>query len=227
MRPPAPARGVFRRVALAARRPRQLGESFGAQVRVGTKHPLDTTGDDDTIDPERPTRREPVEGAVEFTVEEARLPELSAHASAMGDLLNDIADTDRSIVTVGHMHHIVEPSGGDIFLSLTFKRERGTTLKQLHEWWYNQHPLVVCPLMLPDMLAYDQVHVDHALGDQAAVDAGFAYRCYDSYDNLTWADFDGYVRSVSKPGFMDAIWADEIGHIDHLTYAGALMAVVR
>ena len=54
--------------------------------------------------------------------------------------------------------------------------------------------------MLPDMLAYDQVHVDHALGDQAAVDAGFASRSYDSYDNLTWADFDGFVRSVSSPG---------------------------
>ena len=63
----------------------KLGESFGAQVRVGTKHPLDATGEDETIDPERPSRREPIEGAVEFTVEEARLAELSAHAGEMGD----------------------------------------------------------------------------------------------------------------------------------------------
>jgi hypothetical protein len=205
----------------------KLGRSFGADVRIGTQHPDDTAGASDSIDSERPIAREPIQGAVEFSVTDEQLLVLPAHAREIGDLLSDIADTERSIVTVGPMHHIVEPKAGDLFLSLTFKREKGTTLQQLHEWWLNQHPTVVCLLMLPDMLAYDQVHVDHGLGEQTALDAGFTYRCYDSYDNLTFANFDGYVRSISKPGFREEIWADEVGHIDHMTYVGALMNVER
>lgn len=201
-----------------------LAESFDARLRVGTKYPLELGG---SSEPGQERRTEPIEGAVEFSVPEERLGDLVAHASQMGALLADIADTERSIVTVGPMYHVVDPKPGDIFLALTFRREPGTTLEHLHTWWLNQHPVVVVPFQLPEMLAYDQVHVDHGLSEQASIDAGFAYRDYDSYDNLTWANIDECMRSISKPGSGEAIYADEVGNLDHMSYVGALMNRVR
>jgi hypothetical protein len=124
------------------------------------------------------------------------------------------------------MHRIVEPRPGDVFLSLTFQREPGTTLEELHQWWINQHA-VLATRYLPEVLAYDQVHVDHQLSEQASRDAGFAYRCYDSYDNVTWANYDEFVKSVSKPGVLDIMRQDEVGHIGKSSKVGAHMSPVE
>jgi hypothetical protein len=209
--------------AIKARRPdlAAVTQSVDAGLRVGTRHPRDheSAGHGETMP-------EAIEAAVEVTMSEEKLAGLLALAGRIGELVVDVADTERSIVTVGPMHRIVEPRPGDLFLSLTFQREPGTTLEELHQWWINQHA-VVATRLLPEVLAYDQVHVDHQLSEQASREAGFAYRCYDSYDNVTWANYDEFVQSVSKPGLPETILQDEEGHIGQGTKVGALMSPVE
>jgi hypothetical protein len=201
----------------------KLARSFDAGLRMGTLHPFGLSSEDSSSEVRVV---EPVEAAVEFSVSEDRLAELCAHARQMGELLNNIADAQRSIVVVGPMHHVIEPQPGDLFLTTTFRREPGTTIEEMRDWWLNQHAEVACRFMLPEMLAYDQVHVEHDLSEQASIDAGFGYREYDSYDNLTWAGIEEFHRGVSKPGSDKTIFADEVGHLDHTSYVGALMDVL-
>jgi hypothetical protein len=209
--------------AIKARRPdlAAVTQSIDAGLRVGTRHPRDHE-----LASRRDTSYEPIEAAVEVTMPEDGLAGLLAEAGSIGGLVVDIAHTERSIVTVGPMHRIVEPRPGDVFLSLTFQREPGTTLEELHQWWINQHA-VLATRYLPEVLAYDQVHVDHQLSEQASRDAGFAYRCYDSYDNVTWANYDEFVKSVSKPGVLEVMRQDDDGHIGQNTRVGALMSPVE
>jgi hypothetical protein len=213
---------------LRSRRPElaAVADSVGAQLRVGVRHPRD---EESLTDDERTPgsiQRETIDGAVEVSVAEQRLDELSARAGELGSVLADLSDTQKSIITLGVMHHVIEPRQGEVFLSLTFRRAPGTTLDQLHEWWLNQHAAIAMSFMLPETLAYDQVHVDHQLSEQASLAAGFAYRRYDSYDNLTWANYGEVFKSIDKPGAAEALYEDEVGHIDHSTYVGSIMAVV-
>ena len=163
-----------------------------------------------------------VEGAVEITGGEGSSPELAAHAEQLGALLRPLIDVTQAALTVGPTHRIVEPKRGGVFLSLSFRRHPDTTVEQFRHWWLSQHAKVAVP-RLPGLLAYDQVHVDHELSRRASEAAALPYVPYDSYDNLTWASVEGFTQSTSDPTAMRAIYEDELGHIDHSTYRGALM----
>jgi hypothetical protein len=208
----------------SAPRLRELASSFGATLRMGTKYPVPIPPAEDG------TPRgfsESTDGAVEVSLGEDGLAELIAHAGEFGAALAPFSDTQRSLVLTGIMHHVFEPSDGDIFLSLTFRREPGTTLQEMREWWLNTHAVVATGVQRPEMIGYDQVHVEHDASEQASKNAGFAFRQYDSYDNVTWEHYDGFIASIVKPGGMEKIRADEEGHLDHSTYIGSLMAPIR
>jgi hypothetical protein len=92
-----------------------------------------------------------------------------------------LIDVSQAALTVGPTYRIVEPQEGAVFLSLSFKRHPGTSVAEFRRWWLTQHAQVATPL-LPGLLAYDQVHVDHELSKRAAEVAGLPYVPYDSYD---------------------------------------------
>jgi hypothetical protein len=199
----------------------RLAGDFDVSVRVGTRHPA-------SISSERPDSRvAETAGAVEVSVPEARLETLPQCARSFGPLLAAIADTERSIVAAGPVHHIVEPKKGALFLSVVFRRHSSITPEQFHEWWLNQHAPLATSFLLPEMLAYDQVHLRQDLSEHASIEARFAYHRYDAYDNLTWADYESSLRSVSKPGLAEAMSEDDHERIDRASYVGTNMSVIQ
>src|SRR5262249_55076361 len=100
------------------------------------------------------------------------------------------------------------------------------SVDEFRSWWLHEHAKVATRLLSPELLAYDQVHVDRELSRRGSAMAGIAYHPFDAYDNLAWASLDQFIDSVSKPGGRDEMYADEEGHIDHSTYRGALMSEI-
>jgi hypothetical protein len=189
-----------------------------AEIRIGALNaPLELP----PPDPGTPRRFETVDAAIEITIE-------AAQNDALVDLAGRIGEAVRPIVTrgaamTGPMHRMVPPRDGNAILSLAFQRAPGTTSAEFQRWWRYQHAELCVPLMSPELLAYDQVHLDHARSRAVAAAAGFVDRNYDAYDNLTWADAQSQGPSVSDPAISQLILEDEIGHIDHATYRGNLL----
>jgi hypothetical protein len=77
------------------------------------------------------------------------------------------------------------------------------------------------------MLAYDQVHVGPDVSEQASTESGFGYHRYDAYDNLTWASYESFLKSVSKPGMVEAMSEDDHERIDRASYVGTNMTVIQ
>jgi hypothetical protein len=189
-----------------------------AQIRIGAvKAPIAPL----PPDPNSPRRFETVDAALEITVEAAQNDALVDLAGRIGEALRPIVT--RGAAMTGPMHRMVPPRDGMAILSLAFQRAPGTTTEAFQRWWRYQHAEVCIPLMSPELLAYDQVHLDHARSRAVAEAAGFVDRNYDAYDNLTWADARSQGPSVRDPEIARLILEDEIGHIDHATYRGNLL----
>jgi hypothetical protein len=189
-----------------------------AQIRIGAlAKPLPPL----PPDPDSPRRFTTVDAALEITVEAAQNDALIDLAGRIGEAVRAIA-TNGAAMT-GPMHRMVPPRDGNAILSLAFLRAPGTTSEEFQKWWRYQHAAVCIPLMMPELLAYDQVHLDHARSRAVAEAAGLPDRNYDAYDNLTWADAQSQGPSVRDPKIAQLILEDEIGHIDHATYRGNLL----
>ena len=189
-----------------------------AQIRIGAlKAPITAP----PPEPSTPRRFETVDAAIEITVETAQIDALPELAGRIGEAVRPIVT--RGAAMTGPMHRMVPPRDGDVFLSLAFQRAPGTTSEEFQRWWRYQHAQLCVPLMSPELLAYDQVHLDHARSRAVAEAAGFTDRYYDAYDNLTWANAQSQGPSVTDPNIMRTILEDEIGHIDHATYRGNLL----
>jgi hypothetical protein len=200
---------------------RGAAAEVGGTVRIGTREPRD---------PSRESRAEllAVDGAVELTAAEEDLMALSGRAAEIGAVLDSAVDLGRSRLMIGITHRIVAPpQEGEIFLSLAFRRQPGTSIEEFRSWWLQQHSAVATRHLLPELLAYDQVHVDRELSERASAAAGITFEPYDAYDNLTWATLESSIGSTSKPGSEREIYEDEIGHLDHSTYRGAVMRVLE
>jgi hypothetical protein len=195
--------------------------AWGASVRLGAREPSD---------PSVESRADlvPVAAALELTAPEEALGRLCDHSADITTALAPIVDLGASRLMAGMTHRVITPAAeGDTFLSLAFRRQPGTSIEDFRAWWLHQHAGVATRHLLPELLAYDQVHVDGALSERASIAAGVTYEPYDAYDNLTWASLDMCVRSTSKPGSEQEIYEDEIGHLDHSTYRGAIMALLK
>lgn len=189
-----------------------------AQIRIGAvRAPIAPL----PPDPNSPRRFETVDAALEITVERAQNDALVELAGRIGEALRPIVT--RGAAMTGPMHRMVPPRDGMAILSLAFLRAPGTTTEEFQRWWRYQHAELCIPLMSPELLAYDQVHLDHARSRAVAEAAGFIDRNYDAYDNLTWADAHSQGPSVRDPEIARLILEDEIGHIDHATYRGNLL----
>ncbi|MCU1463701.1 MAG: hypothetical protein JWO37_3776 [Acidimicrobiales bacterium] len=200
-----------------------LTENVG-ELRVGVRHPEDPLAGiaEETIDQPFGT----VEGAIELSVGDESVDQLCAHASEVARVVDGLFDRDRSALAVGRVHPVVAKSEGQVFLSLAFARFPGTSVDEFRSWWLDQHSAVAVRLLGPELLGYEQVHVDRHASQRACSSAAIAYRPFDAYDSLTWGSVQSFLASVAKPGGREEMYADEMGHIDHSTYRGALMGLV-
>jgi hypothetical protein len=165
----------------------------------------------------------PVDGAIEVTVDPLRRAELPQIAASLRELVSRLAAPGSVAVMTGPMFPMVPARDGETFLSLAFKRDPATTQAQFQQWWRYQHAPLCVPILSPQLLAYDQVHVDHAATEAVSAAFGAPAVLYDAYDNLTWASPDGFLQSVSDPQQMQRILEDERGRIDNSTRRHAMM----
>jgi EthD domain len=208
--------------SLAAVLPSVVGDA--AAVRIGLRDPRDPLADvsEGAIE----SRIPPVLGAIEVTAPRTEVDGMEALAGTIGGHLVGLVDRERSAVSLGEVHAIIESRSGASFLSFAFQRYPGTSVEEFRHWWLRQHAAVAVRLLSPWLLAYDQVHVDRALSERVSRSANITFHPYDAYDNLTWASVEEFLASVSRPGGRDEMYQDEVGHIDHSSYRGALMALV-
>jgi hypothetical protein len=200
-----------------------IGRLVGdAEVRLGVadRNPVlaERMGTGQGADPWRT-----VDGAVEVSVSAARAGELLQIARSLREALGPLAAPGSVEVMAGPVFSMVPARDGAAFLSLAFRRDPATTSEEFRSWWRHQHAGVAIPVLGPGMLAYDQVHVDLAATEALARAFGVEPVAYDAYDNLTWADADGFLTSISDMEGMTRIYADEVGRIDNSTRRNALM----
>jgi hypothetical protein len=165
-----------------------------------------------------------VDGALEVTVRNDQASDLPALCAAMRPLLADLINWSTVEVMAGPVFPMVPTGHGKAFLSLAFRRFPGTTSQQFRDWWLMQHSQIAIPVLSPQLLAYEQVHVDQAASRSAANAIGVPHVDYDAYDNLTWDDRTAFLESCTQDlDGMARIRQDEIGRIDDTSRRHALM----
>lgn len=168
-----------------------------------------------------------VDGAIEITIANDRIGEISAICQALRPIIAGFADMATLHVMTGPTHHMVPVRRGECFLSLAFCHDPAINSAKMHDWWFNQHAGKAIPVLGEGLLAYDQVHVDRAVSKAASDVFGAAYAPYDAYDNLTWADRYGFLHSISDEVAMGPIYIDEIGKIDPVGRRSAIMTEIH
>lgn len=164
-----------------------------------------------------------VDGAIEVSVAASRAPELRNIAESLLDIVEAFSVHASLEVVAGPVFPIVPVREGEVFLSLAFRRDRGTTSEEFRRWWLCQHSIVAAPVLGAALLAYDQVHVDAQASEAIALAVGVRPAYYDAYDNLTWANRDAFLTSIGDEAGMAAVLADEVGRIDNTSRRRALM----
>ena len=194
--------------------------SGDAHVRIGVadRHPDLAI----IFDAEASTSRS-VDGAIEISVDSSRQAELIAISVDVSRLLTDIAAPSSLEVMAGPYYSMVPVRDGNAFLSLAFRRDADISSAQFQDWWLNQHAGIAIPVLGDGLLAYDQVHLDHGTNKNLGQDLGIPIAHYDAYDNLTWADRDAFLYSISNEDDMVRVYADEVGKIDQSSQRSALM----
>jgi hypothetical protein len=211
---------VFKGAAAAIR---MAGAGNAVRMGVADRHP-DLSGGDQVYDS---TDWQGVDGAIEITIANGHVDQIEAICRAMRPLIATFAEVASVAVMAGPMFEMVPVRHGGTFLSLAFRRDPAISSQQFSEWWLNRHAQMAIPVMGPGLHAYDQVHVDMAVTELAAGAFGVPAVQYDAYDDLTWQDRYGFLKSCSDTAGMAELYQDEIGHIAAGTQRHALMVEVH
>jgi len=165
-----------------------------------------------------------VDGALEVTIPNDRAGDAPAICRALKPLLEQFTDLATLEVMAGPIFYMLPVRHGTAFISLNFRRLPGRTSQQFRDWWRVPHAAMAIPVLSPQLLAYDQVHVDQAASRAAAEALGVPYVEYDAYDNLTWADRAAFVESCTQDlEGMARVREDEMTNIDDTSRRYALM----
>lgn len=168
-----------------------------------------------------------VDGALEITVANEAVVDLPDICHALRPVLAKFVDISSVEVMAGPMFPMVPICEGRSFLSLAFRRDPKTTAEAFRHWWLKQHSQIAIPVLGPELLAYDQVHVDQAASKLLSDAFGVPHVEYDAYDNLTYASLSSFLESCSRdPEGMAGVVEDEMGRIDNTSRRRALMQVV-
>ena len=150
-----------------------------------------------------------VDGAIEIDLAAERREAIADIAQTVGALLKEIVEPASIEGVAGPIHAMVPARSGDVFLSLAFCRDPRTTSDEFQRWWRDQHASVAIPILGDELLAYDQVHADRAIGRLISAALGAPARDYDAYDNLTWADRAAFLRSTGDADGQRLVSEDE------------------
>lgn len=168
-----------------------------------------------------------VDGAIEVTLPNVEVSAVPGICRSMGAVLERIAAPGTIEVMTGAMHPMVPVRRGPIFLSLSFRRFPDQSVAQFREWWHDRHAPMAIPVLTETLLlAYDQVHVDHAASHVAADALGVASSLYDAYDNLTFESPATFEEACSDAAGMARLSEDEANWIDNSSRRYALMCEV-
>lgn len=168
-----------------------------------------------------------VDGAIEVSIANEHIGKINDICQRLRLILSGFADIASVEVMAGPMFEMVPVRSGGTFLSLAFRRDPAISSQQFSDWWLHQHAPMAIPVLGSGLLAYDQVHVDMAVTEQAATAFGVPAMEYDAYDNLTWEDRYGFLKSCSDTEGMAELSRDEIGHIGNGVRRHALMYEVH
>jgi EthD domain-containing protein len=195
--------------------------AHGVRMGIADRHP-DLVAPDDSF--ARMAHWRLVDGALEVTLVNDQARALPAIGRELRAVLAERLDLARLEVMAGPIFPMVPTRRGNAFLSLAFRRYPGTTSQQFQQWWLQQHSRIATPVLEPELLAYEQVHVEPELSQALAEAFGVPYVDYDAYDNLTWADRWAFLKSCTKDlEGMERIAADEVGRIDDTSRRHSLM----
>lgn len=198
--------------------------ALGNRVRKGLAIREPTPGGE-AADDELRFRK--VDGAIEVSLPNAHLADVSNICQAMRGILDRIAEPGSIEVMTGTMHHMVPVRRGAVFLSLSFRRFPGKSVTQFREWWQHRHAPMAIPVLTEGLLlAYDQVHVDGGISRGAADVLGVASVDYDAYDNLTFESPAAFQQACSDAAGMARLAEDEAQWIDNTSRRYALMCEI-
>jgi hypothetical protein len=188
------------------------------EVRLGIRHEADPMA---LLMGERGAS-EPVDAVIEITLADgidlAGCPQVLARAGAA---LGDAIDRDRSAAIAGTCYRFLH-DGGAVFAAIAARRAPGTTMEQLTDWWLHEHGPLALRIVAPSPLAYEQLHGDAATSRAAADAAGIAGAAYDMYDTIGAPSIEELERAVSEPTVAAQLFEDEVGHVDHSSFRGAM-----
>jgi hypothetical protein len=168
----------------------------------------------------------PIDSVFEFTLAEGQSPhELITCAEGFMSHFEGLVDPVTSAVLAGAAHLVIEGTGS-IFIALAGRRDPGISVGDMRKWWLGQHAPLVQKLVRPQSNSYEQLHVDRDLSQRASEAAGFAYEPYDLFDTITYDEVSHFVDVLSKEDVSRQLYEDELGHVDHSSFRGAVCRMV-
>lgn len=199
-----------------------LAGAGGGSVRVAMKLPEDPL----SRMLEQRGRPAPLDAVLEVTLaQDQPLAALIACSRRLGSEIGSLVDAEASAALAGLAHLIVE-GDGPIFLALAARRDPATTVEEMRRWWLEQHAVLVRRVVAPFPDGYEQLHVERALSRQAAEAAGFGPEEYDAFDSINARSVDELLRPLLDPAVAGRLYRDELGHMDHGSFRGAVCRVL-
>lgn len=172
-------------------------------------------------------RPAPVDAVVEVTLRGDRpLDQLIDVGRQIGQELRGLVEATASAVLAG-LAHLIVAGGGPIFLALAGRKDPATTVDEMRRWWLGQHAALVQRVVRPLPNGYEQLHVDRSLSRQAARAVGFAEEAYDAFDSINAGSVETLLQPLQDPEIAGALYQDELGHLDHGSFRGALCKVLE
>ena len=168
----------------------------------------------------------PIDSVFEVTLAEGQRPnELITCAEGFLSHFEGLVDPVTSAVLVGTAHLVIEGTG-NIFVALAGRRDPGISVGDMRQWWLGQHAPLVKKIVRPQSNSYEQLHVDRDLSQRASDAAGFVFEPYDLFDTITYDAVSHFVDVLSKEEVSRQLYEDEIGHVDHSSFRGAVLRMV-
>lgn len=220
---------------LALRAERDRGEGVAGLRRCRASLEARTRADGGTVraavkragDPlgamlERRGRPARLDAVVEITLASSRPPaRLIDESRHIGVELGGLIEAEACAALAG-LAHLIVAGGGPIFLALAARRDPATTVDDMRRWWLEEHAALVRRLVRPFPDGYEQLHVDRDLSQEIARGAGFGEEAYDAFDSINASSVDALLQPLKDPAIAGALYQDELGHLDHGSFRGAL-----
>lgn len=189
----------------------------GTSIRLGIRDP--------DVPPVWLPQREdlaPVDAVIEVTLKEGdNLDPLINGCRGLGRDLEGIVDPGPSAVLAG-IAYLIIPGSAATLIALAGRRDPRISVEEMRRWWLEQHAVLVQRIVRPISDGYEQLHVDRELSRRAAEVAGFVVHEYDAFDSIFYHTAGEFLKAVTEPEVARQLYEDELGHVDHSSFRGAV-----